>query len=161
MTYAHTGLRENKCQNTGWYRHTLCLNNPKFLSQTGTRRTIILLHNNIRAKVSSGYTLIPRQPFNQTTIIIVIYNHIGLEENKYQNIRWYKDTPRRNNPTYLSQTRCTGTVMLVHHNLRVKYIKWLYPHTQPPSQPKHYCHSNIRSYRSGGGYIQKHWMVHV
>ena len=97
---------------------------------------------------SIGYTLIPRQTLNQTTDIIVVYAYEGLGVNKYQNIGWYRYTSGRTSKKYLSRTRRMGTVISVHHALRVSFVKRLYPHTQTTPQPNHYYHSHVSSYKS-------------
>ena len=86
VIYAHKGLGENKYQKFGWYRHTLGITNPKPFSQTGCIGPYFLVQTQCLGQTfSTGSTLIPRQPLNQTTIIMVIYAHTGLGENKYQN----------------------------------------------------------------------------
>ena len=59
--------------------------------------------------ILTGSTLRLRQTLNQTTIIIVIYTHIDLGENKYQNIGGYGNTLGLTNPKPLSKTGRTGT----------------------------------------------------
>ena len=100
--------------------HTPCRTNPNSLSQTRCIGTVISVHHDLREFFSSGYTLIPMRPINQTTINIVIYIHNDLVENKYQKSWWYGHTPGRTNPKHLLQTEIMGTVISVHHNLWAK-----------------------------------------
>ena len=101
VIYAHTCLVENKHLNIGRYGHTQGRTNPNLSQKQGVRAHNLGARQSTGESFSSGSTLILRQPNIQFTIIIVIYTHPCLTENKYPNIRRGGHTQERIKPKSL------------------------------------------------------------
>ena len=106
--------------------------------------------HNVQGKYFHWSTLISTQTKVHATIIMVIYTHTGLRDNKYQNFGWYGYVPGCTNPKSASQIRQTVPRFSLQTQGPGKTFLLVNPHKYPSQGTSHYYHGNIRSYRSEG-----------